>query len=77
MLSCKQFVARSSDHMDRQLSVRERLLVQHHLLFCPNCRRFIRQMHLMRATMQTLPESLPSDLETTVQRMLSEHSRHK
>jgi len=46
--------------MDRQLSVRERLLVQHHLLFCPNCRRFIRQMRLMRATMQTLPESLPS-----------------
>ncbi|MCU1725779.1 zf-HC2 domain-containing protein [Pseudomonas sp. 7P_10.2_Bac1] len=77
MLSCKQFVARSSDHMDRQLSVRERFLVQHHLLFCPNCRRFIRQMRLMRATMQTLPESLPSDLEATVQRMLSEHSRHK
>ena len=49
MLSCKQQVARSSDYLEGQLSVRERLLVRHHLMFCPNCRRFIKQMRLMSA----------------------------
>ncbi|MCW2102541.1 UNVERIFIED_ORG: putative zinc finger protein [Pseudomonas psychrophila] len=77
MLSCKQYVARSSDHMDRQLSVRERLQMRHHLLFCPNCRRFIRQMRLMSATLKTLPEPLPTDLDATVERMLSEQSRQR
>ncbi|MCU1757185.1 MULTISPECIES: anti-sigma factor family protein [Pseudomonas] len=77
MLSCKQYVARSSDHMDRQLSVRERLQMRHHLLFCPNCRRFIRQMRLMSATLKALPEPLPNDLDATVERMLSEQSRQQ
>ena len=77
MLSCKQYVARSSDHMDRQLSVRERLQMRHHLLFCPNCLRFIRQMRLVSATLKALPEPLPTDLDATVERMLSEQSRQQ
>lgn len=77
MLSCKQYVARSSDHMDRQLSVRERLQMRHHLLFCPNCRRFIRQMRLMSATLKALPEPQPNDLDAMVERMLSEQSRQQ
>ncbi|MEE8873051.1 zf-HC2 domain-containing protein [Pseudomonas helleri] len=77
MLSCKQYVARSSDHMDRQLSVRERLQMRHHLLFCPNCRRFIRQMRLMSATLKALPEPLSTNLDATVERMLSEQSRQR
>ena len=51
MLTCKEQVARSSDYLDGQLSFRERLMVRHHLMFCPNCRRFIRQMRLMQATL--------------------------
>ena len=77
MLSCKQYVARSSDHMDRQLSVRERLQMRHHLLFCPNCRRFIRQMRLLSATLKALPEPQTNDLDATVERMLSEQSRQR
>ena len=75
MLTCKQQVARSSDYLDGQLSVRERLLVRHHLMFCPNCRRFIKQMRLMSATLKRLPEPLPPDLEQTVERMMREQSR--
>ncbi|MFH6567229.1 MULTISPECIES: anti-sigma factor family protein [Pseudomonas] len=75
MLSCKQQVARSSDYLDGQLSFRERLLVRHHLLFCPNCRRFIKQMRLMSAALRKLPEPLPTDLEQTVERMMREQSR--
>ena len=75
MLTCKQQVARSSDYLDGQLSFRERLLVRHHLLFCPNCRRFIKQMRLMSAALRKLPEPLPTDLEQTVERMMREQSR--
>ncbi|MFJ3431333.1 anti-sigma factor family protein [Pseudomonas fragi] len=75
MLSCKQQVARSSDFLDGQLSFRQRLLVRHHLLFCPNCRRFIRQMRLLSGTLKKLPQALPEDLEQTVERMMREHSR--
>ena len=75
MLSCKQQIARSSDYLDGQLSFRERLLVRHHLLFCPNCRRFIKQMRLMSAALRKLPEPLPTDLEQTVERMMREQSR--
>ena len=75
MLTCKQQVARSSDYLDGQLSFRERLLVRHHLMFCPNCRRFIKQMRLMSAALRKLPEPLPTDLEQTVERMMREQSR--
>lgn len=75
MLSCKQQVARSSDFLDGQLSFRQRLLVRHHLLFCPNCRRFIRQMRLLSSTLKKLPQALPEDLEQTIERMMREHSR--
>lgn len=57
MLTCKEQVARSSDYLDGQLSFRERLLVRHHLLFCPNCRRFIKQMRVMQATLRKMPEA--------------------
>ena len=75
MLTCKQQVARSSDYLDGQLSFRERLLVRHHLMFCPNCRRFIKQMRLMSATLKKLPEPLTTDIEQTVERMMRERSR--
>ena len=77
MLTCKQQVARSSDYLDGQLSFRDRLRVRHHLLFCPNCRRFIKQMRLMSATLHRLPEEPPVDLEVTVERMLEEHLRSR
>ena len=75
MLTCKQYVARSSEYLDGQLTFRQRLRVRHHLLFCPNCRRFIKQMRLLSATLKKLPEALPEDLEQTVERMMREHSR--
>jgi len=77
MLTCKQQVARSSDYLDGQLTFRERLLVRHHLLFCPNCRRFIQQMRLLNATLKHVPQAPPADLEATVERMVRERSRHQ
>ncbi|MDD2051386.1 zf-HC2 domain-containing protein [Pseudomonas putida] len=69
MLTCKEQVARSSDFLDGQLSFRERLLVRHHLMFCPNCRRFIRQMRLVQATLRALPEAPVPELDELAQRL--------
>lgn len=75
MLTCKEQVARSSDYLDRQLSFRERLRVQHHLLFCPHCRRFIRQMRLMQATLRKLPETPVPDLDHLAEKLAAERRR--
>lgn len=72
MLTCKEQVARSSDFLDGQLSVRERFQVRHHLLFCPNCRRFIKQMRLMRATLRAMPEPPIADLDEIARRLAHE-----
>ena len=44
MLTCKELVAHSSDYLDGQMTLRQRLAVRTHLAMCGNCRRFIRQM---------------------------------
>ena len=76
MLTCKEQVARSSDYLDGQLSFRERLMVRHHLMFCPNCRRFIRQMKLMQTTLRKLPEPPVPDLDHLAEKLAAERRRH-
>ncbi|SFW73484.1 MULTISPECIES: anti-sigma factor family protein [Pseudomonas] len=76
MLTCKEQVARSSDYLDGQLSFRERLMVRHHLMFCPNCRRFIRQMRLMQATLKKLPEAPVPDLDNLAEKLAAERRRN-
>jgi anti-sigma factor RsiW len=75
MLTCKEQVARSSDYLDGQLSFRERLMVRHHLMFCPNCRRFIRQMRLMQATLRILPQKDVPDIDALAERLAAERRK--
>jgi anti-sigma factor RsiW len=75
MLTCKEQVARSSDYLDGQLSFRERLMVRHHLMFCPNCRRFIRQMRLMQATLRILPQNAVPDIDALAERLAAERRK--
>ena len=63
MLSCKDLVERSSDYLDGQLRLRERLGVRAHLAMCVHCRRFIRQMRLTQATVRHLPEGQGPELD--------------
>jgi anti-sigma factor RsiW len=72
MLTCKEQVAHSSDFLDGQLTFRERLMVRHHLMFCPNCRRFIRQMRLMQATLKIMPEEPVKDVDALADRLVAE-----
>ncbi|MGL6241405.1 anti-sigma factor family protein [Pseudomonas sp.] len=75
MLTCKEQVARSSDYLDGQLSFREKLLMRHHLMFCPNCRRFIRQMRLMQATLRVLPEEAVPEVDALAERLAAERRK--
>lgn len=63
MLTCKELVALSSDLLDSQLGLREKLAVRRHLLLCRHCRRFIRQMRLTQATVRHLPEGQGPELD--------------
>lgn len=72
MLTCKEQVARSSDYLDGQLTFRKRLLVRHHLMFCPNCRRFIRQMRLLQATLKIMPQEPVKDADALAERLAAE-----
>ncbi|MDD2060902.1 zf-HC2 domain-containing protein [Pseudomonas sp. GD03860] len=76
MLSCKDLVARSSDYLDGQLTLGEALLARQHLLFCKNCRRFIRQMRLAQATIKALPEAPVDDVDEIVQRLSDAQRGH-
>ncbi|WP_442109061.1 anti-sigma factor family protein [Pseudomonas sp. NUPR-001] len=69
MLSCKELVACSSDYLDGQLALGEKLLARQHLLFCKNCRRFIKQLRLTQATIKAMPEPAVDDVDEIVQRM--------
>ena len=48
MLTCQELAERASDHLDGALSFRQRLAVELHLVICPNCRAYMRQL---RATL--------------------------
>jgi anti-sigma factor RsiW len=76
MLTCKEQVARSSDYLDGQLSFRERLMVRHHLMFCRNCRRFIRQMRLMQATLRKMPEPPVAGADELAGRLAAERRKN-
>ncbi|MEE1867256.1 MULTISPECIES: anti-sigma factor family protein [Pseudomonas] len=77
MLSCKELVACSSDYLDGQLSLGEKLLARQHLLFCRNCRRFLRQMRVTQATIKAMPEAPVDDVDEIVQRMTKAQPPHE
>ena len=76
MLSCKELVACSSDYLDGQLSLGEKLLARQHLLFCRNCRRFLRQMRVTQATIKAMPEAPVDDVDQIVQQMTKARPPH-
>lgn len=69
MLTCKELVAHSSDYLDGQLHLRQRLAVRAHLAMCGNCRRFIRQMKLTQAVIRQMPEDELPELDALAERL--------
>lgn len=72
MLSCKELVANSSDLLDSQLSLRQRLAVQMHLAMCYRCRRFIKQMRLSQRVLRALPDAAIPELDKLAARLAEE-----
>jgi predicted anti-sigma-YlaC factor YlaD len=69
MLTCKELVAHSSDYLDSQLTLRQRLAVRAHLAMCGNCRRFIRQMKLTQAVIRQMPDEELPELDALAERL--------
>lgn len=56
MLTCKDASRLQSQAQDRPLHLGERLSLRLHLLICDNCRRFKRQLNLIRQACQQVNE---------------------
>jgi hypothetical protein len=61
MLNCKQASRLVSEGQDRTLSWRERWGLRMHLWMCSNCRRFERQIRLMRRAFSMLSRRAEED----------------
>lgn len=74
MLNCRELVAQSSDYLDGQLRIRERIAVRLHLATCANCRRFLRQMRVTQALLRQLPEEPIAELDALAKRLAETRS---
>jgi predicted anti-sigma-YlaC factor YlaD len=64
MLTCRDLVQNlASDYLDVQLTWRQRAAVRFHLLICNHCRRFIRQLRLVRSLLARRSEPQPEESE--------------
>lgn len=61
MLTCNDVTARSSALVDGELPAGERLRIGVHLLICPYCRRFLRQLRNLRAAVRLRGEQRGND----------------
>ena len=61
LLTCKESSRLISDALDRSLSPSERLALRLHLVLCRHCRRFRRNLHLLRTLLHNRAEHLCSN----------------
>jgi predicted anti-sigma-YlaC factor YlaD len=59
--TCKEVHRLTSEGMDRELSLIERMRVRMHLVICNACRNFTDQMSLIRRAMRELSPSIDAD----------------
>jgi hypothetical protein len=60
-LPCQGMARLASESLDRDLVLRERVALRLHLLYCAACRRYERQLRLLRCAMQRLAKRLETD----------------
>jgi len=85
MLTCKQASELISEHQERPLTRRERWGLRLHLAICISCRRFERQLALLRRALRQLAQGervnlpgpeLPPQARQRIRRTLAEQSPH-
>ena len=74
MLTCKDIARQASDYVDRHLTPRQRLAFAFHLLFCGQCREFLRQLRLAVSLYSRLPpqELASQEAEALVGKILKD-----
>jgi predicted anti-sigma-YlaC factor YlaD len=85
MLTCKQTSRLVSESQERTLEFRERWGLKMHLGMCTSCRRFARQVHLLRLALRGLarhserevqgPELTP-EARARIRKALAERGDH-
>ncbi|WP_397378139.1 zf-HC2 domain-containing protein [Pseudomonas sp.] len=76
MLSCKALVARSSEFLDGELGIGQRMSVRMHLVMCRHCRRFIKQMRLSQAVLRKLPQGQNAELDALAAKLAELRRQH-
>lgn len=60
-LPCQGMTQLASESLDRDLGRLERIALRAHLLYCGPCRRFVRQIKILRRALGRLAARLESD----------------
>lgn len=84
MLTCKEASLLISEGQERPLGLRERLGLRMHLWMCVSCRRFERQIGLLRRAMRSLGQGeaddsgveLPQAARERIRAALAERGQH-
>jgi hypothetical protein len=63
MLTCKDASRLISEGQERHLRLRERWGLRLHLWLCVNCRRFERQIHLLRRAVRRLAQQAEANMQ--------------
>ena len=86
MLNCKDASHLISERQERPLGIRERWSLRLHLWLCVNCRRFERQLALMRKALRLLGQraeadaasaDLPPEARERIRKALAERHGHE
>ena len=78
MLKCRDIAHQSSDYLDGNLGLGQRMGVTMHLLMCGKCRAFIRHLRTALEVYAKLPARHLDDEETAVlvERIFVRHAEH-
>ena len=60
-LPCEGMARLASESLDRDLPRWERLALKSHLLYCVACRRYVRQLKLLRIALQRLAKGVETE----------------
>jgi predicted anti-sigma-YlaC factor YlaD len=64
-LPCREMTHLASESLDRDLDRLERITLRAHLLYCSGCRRFLKQIALVRLAASQLAMRTEADLPLT------------
>jgi len=69
MLKCREIVELSSDFLDKELSLRQRLMMRMHITVCRKCSKFMKQLELTIAYFKawSFQPEIDADMEADIE----------